>query len=717
MTQLDRVRIGSSYYPPMHDPADWPRDFDRMVEHGLTVVRTAELLASWDRIEVAPHTYDFSWLDRVFELAGERGMRVVLGTGSCCPPVWMAETYPDLQVVSRDGVQYPIGSSWSWACRDHPAYREELTRWIGSLAERYGHRAELAGWQIDNEIGYPFVARQGRGMDLYCYCGHTEARFRDWLIGRYGTPEALSDAWRWDPTHHRYSSWSQVRAPRSMPSEWGVVTAWLDWRRFIAESMAAFVAWQRRQLNELTPAITTMTNVFIWSAHDPFGVWIGQDPWRLAREVDVIGYDYYPGIGERGLIEPEYGGMFLDYARSSAMIAKADFWLAEVESGPINGWVLGPDHATDADDVLRMNADALGSGANAILYQGYREWNCIPIHWGALADLEGEGTERLGAAGLVGRAIEPIATDLLTMRPRPADVAILYDFENATAVSGMDAGAFLLEAVAGAYRAFAGSGFEVDFVSCADLGSLTARLLVLPFTMLIPSAAGEAIADFVAGGGTAIAFAKTASLDARGWWWDRRPGAGLDSVFGAREASIRVDRGHIGIDVPAHASLAGWAGGVVNGAWHRQVLAPGAKTDVIARFEDGSVAATLHRTGAGCAILFGTHLDVASRRETTGPASRLLASIADGAGAQRLWTAQAASDGMPRVYARFRRDAQRGLLTVTSTAAEPLEAIVHLRATAATDLMTGRALAPTGPLRVDVPTAGSRFILLEGLDA
>jgi beta-galactosidase len=165
MTLLDRVAFGSSYYPPHHSPEDWVRDLDRMAESGLWVIRSAELLASWDRIEVARHEYDFGWLDRLFDLAGERGIKILLGTGSCCPPVWMASEYDDIHVVSRDGVPYPNGAMWSWACKDHPGYQAEVERWIRVLAGRYGDRPELLGWQIDNEPGYPFIPRKGREMD------------------------------------------------------------------------------------------------------------------------------------------------------------------------------------------------------------------------------------------------------------------------------------------------------------------------------------------------------------------------------------------------------------------------------------------------------------------------------------------------------------------------------------------------------------------------
>ena len=417
-----RILFGASYYPPHHDRDDWARDMDLMADAGLTIVRTAELLASWDRIEVARGRWEFEWLDTLFDLAAERGMQLLLGTGTCAPPVWMAEAWPDLQVVSRDGVQYPIATSWSWACKDHPGYLEEVERWIGQLTERYGDRPELIGWQVDNEPGHPFVEREGRSAEMFCYCAHTEARFRDWLRDRYGSPEGLSDAWRWDPTNHRYSAWSQVRAPRSTPTEWGVLTAYLDWRRFIAGSVADFIRWQHDLLKAATPALPTMTNVFIWSRHDPFGVRIAMDPWRLAPTTDVIGYDIYPGIGRREYVQPEYVGMHLDFARSSALAHGRRFWLPGIESGPINGFILGPDRWTDAADIRRLNVDGIGAGAEVVMYQGYREWDCIPIHWGALADLEGEPTERLGAAASIASASARAGDLMLEARARRATV-------------------------------------------------------------------------------------------------------------------------------------------------------------------------------------------------------------------------------------------------------------------------------------------------------
>lgn len=719
MTLFDTPRFGSSYYPPHHDPQDWPRDVARMAEAGLDTIRTAELLASWDRIEIAPHRYDFGWLDRIFDLAGEHGIGILLGTGSCCPPIWMVDAYADLQVVSRDGVPYPTGSMWSWACKDHPGYRVELQRWLEVLADRYGDRPELLAWQIDNEPGYPFVKRVDReSMDLYCYCPHTAHAFREWLRERYDSPEALSDAWRWDPTHHRYEQWLQVQPPRSLPVEWGPVTAWMDWRRFVADDLAAWIAWQRDLLADLTPDVPTSTNGFIWSRHDPFGVLMGHDPWRLARTVDAIGYDLYPGIGQRFLAEPEYVGVYLDYARSSARRADVELWLPELESGPINGWVTGPDHATTADDIVRLNADGLGAGSTVMLYQGYREWNCIPIHWGALVDLHGRPTDRLDAAGAVATAASDDADLLLHATADPAPVALLHDFDNAVALQGMEAADELLEAIRGAYRALAGRGFEVQFVAYDDLDALDCRLLVCPFTMVLPAGAGAAIDRYVQHGGHLLTFAKSAMLDGRGWLWDTRPGAGLDAVLGVTETTITSTPDPVPLTVGEHDALPGWSGGTVTGDLHRQDLAVGADVDVVGTYDDGGPALTVRRHGAGAAWAVGTHLDLTVARRPADGAADLLAAIARHAGATPLWTVRRDADGLPRVWARLRRHDDGALLTVTSTMPRPATAAVHVVCDQARDLLDGSVLKSDGDgLHVDVPARGARILALDGVRA
>ncbi len=605
------IARGNSYYPPHHDPADWERDFRRMAEAAFNAIRTAELLASWDQIERFPRRPDFTWLDRTFELGERYGIRILLGTGACCPPIWMLDEYPDLQIVSRDGVPYPTGATWHWACIDHPAYLAESDRYLGQLLDRYTGHPALLGWQIDNEPGHPFISRTGTIPDWYCYCGHTAQRFRAWLQAKYGHIEALNEAWRWDPTHHQYIDWAQIRPPRAIPLEWGVITAWLDWRTFWAENWTAFVRHQAEVIKARDPQHPVATNLL--DAGD-FNNRMGVHPWIMAQAVDAIGYDLYPGLRKRAVPErgrdaggPAYVSWFLDLGRSTARHAGKTLWVTEMESGPLDWWVKGPRYTTTALDIKRWYLEALGHGAKLIMYQGYREWNCIPIHWGALVDLDGEPTERYDMTHRVNDVVRGHERLLLTAEPARAEVGLLFGHDNVVLTAGLGADDFNRRALSGLYEALWVAHHPVEMISPEYLDVIPYRVLFLPFAMLITAQTAQRLRRFVEAGGTLVGFAKCAMLDDRGWYWNSRPGGGLDGVFGVREQRIEYRPDPFSLNV----TLAGMTL-EVPGYHHQQFLDVAPDAAVFGRFADGSPAAVRRRFGAGQAIYFATHLDVAA---------------------------------------------------------------------------------------------------------
>ncbi|MBI5291332.1 MAG: beta-galactosidase [Chloroflexi bacterium] len=601
-TLLGFFATGSSYYPPHHAEGDWERDVRRMAEAGLKVIRTAELLATWDRIEMRRGQPDWSWLDRIFELAGQYGLKIILGTGSCNPPIWLTEMYQDLQIVSRDSVPYPTATMWGWACKEHAGYRAEVERYLTLLLERYGQHPALLAWQIDNEPGFPLVPRNNQPtIDHYCYCEQHARGFRKWLRAKYGNISALNQAWAWDPTHHQYYDWHLVSPPRSMPTEWGGVTHWLDWRTYQYDALAEFLRWQNNLIKARDNKHPTYTNIFCWSGQEML---MGMDGWRLARVGDAIGYDIYPTINRRCFTQPEYVSMYLDTAASQARQAGVEFWLPEIESGPLLGWALGPDHNTNGLDVKRFNLEFIAHGAKLILYQGYREWNCIPLHWGALVDFHGVPTQRYHAAAEVNRVIADNESLILNARPLAARIAILDDPANHTVLVGMGAYDHMVLCVRGCYQAFWSQGYRVDFVSPAGLAAdIPYDVICLPFAMLITADTGQRLREFVERGRTLIAFAKCAMLDDKGWSWNDRPGAGLAEVFGVMETSIeRQDRIELRMNT----------GETLPGYWHKQNLVVSHGAEVLATFADGSPAMVSCQFGRGRAIYIATHLDAAT---------------------------------------------------------------------------------------------------------
>ncbi len=92
--------------------------------------------------------------------------------------------------------------------------------------------------------------------------------------------------------------------------------------------------------------------------------------------------------------------------KNVAQYANTDFWVHEIESGPIGGWVMGPDHHTSELDILRNGFEAIGHDVKLMMYMPWKEWDYQPLHWGALVDLDGKETSRLSAASSIGKFIK-----------------------------------------------------------------------------------------------------------------------------------------------------------------------------------------------------------------------------------------------------------------------------------------------------------------------
>ncbi len=620
--RMDYFPVGSSYYPPFHTPDEWERDTANMAKAGLNMIRTAELLASWDYIEPQRNQPEWDWLDRIFELAAQHNIQIVLGTGSCNPPIWLLEQYPDLQRISREGVVYPTNTVWGWACVNNPGLRNELFRWITLLLERYSSSSVLYCWQIDNQIGHntPFTGAEHahpRRFGYYCYCDHCARLFRDYVKNKYGDIDTLNHAWSWDPTHHRYYGWHQIQPPRSMPAEWGNGTAWFDFRRFMLDSFTDYIQIQHDLIKSFDANQITMHNLYDCLRPD-MGARNEPDHWQIGGITDIIGHDIYPSENNFKK-DPPHSSWFLDFGYSVAWHNNRTMWIPELESGPLGGFSAGPNFSTTGLDIKRFNLACLGHGAKNMLYQGYRDWNCLPLTWGALVDFHGEPTERYHAAAEVIQVIKQHQGFFLDSLPVPAQVAIYHSHENVIILDGQANEHFLYRAMRGVHTALWYKGYAINFVAPQFIGNNTApyKAIFLPFLMYLPQSTADQLTDYVAGGGTVIAFAKLGHVDEKGWVWNDRPGAGLTALFGVRETNIEVfnepdELDTLDIQVDRDSPLfAGIQADVIRGYWHRQTLALTDEVEVLACFTDGTPAIVRRNHGPGQAILMTTHLDIA----------------------------------------------------------------------------------------------------------
>jgi hypothetical protein len=200
----------------------------------------------------------------------------------------------------------------------------------------------------------------------------------------------------------------------------------------------------------------------------------------------------------------------------------------------------------------------------------------------------------------------------------------------------MGADEMLTKAIKGAYYALWSQHYPIEFITpelLAEGKGDQYKLLVMPFLMLVTPLCAREVTRFVERGGTCVAFAKCGMLDDRSWYWHDRPG-GMTDLFGVREAEIER-RDEVGVDLsPTHPLAQGISNRLV-GYWHRQGLLPTDGAEVFGRHQDGSVAATVKNVGAGRAILFGTHLDIASLNPQALTNHRLFNNLAKHAGVVR----------------------------------------------------------------------------------
>lgn len=571
----------------------------------MNLVRIADVHGSWDRIEPRRGEFEFPKLARFYDAAASYGIQVLLSNGASCPPLWLKTEYPDVSILSSRGEHYPLGSSYHWACIHHPGYLQALEVYTRKLARFASVFPNHFGWQISNEIGFPFMPAREKGeLGLYCYCGNCQEKFREWLQAKYATLERLTEAWSWSTTNFVYNSWEEAVGPESLPESWAGVTRWIDWRLFWQDAFAAFAGWLHGIIGEIDPQHPTSINTFNFKGFDRFGTFMGLDQWKIAQVVDHIGYDLYPGSGDKRKTRPEHSSIFLDHGRSVAQSAGRDFWIHEVESGPIGGWLLGPEYNTSPQDIENYIVESLGHAAKLLIYMPWREWLYQPLRWGALLSLQGQTTSRFEAASKIGHFISDQSDFLKNARVPRGEAAILESKPNAIFMRGVDQEELLFQAQRGAYRAFWDLGYSVDFISPAQLTDpdLSAyRMIYLPLLGLLDAQHARLLEEYVKSGGCLIGTARLGTLDEQGWYNADLPLPSLGRIFGLDRIEADTFRGQ---QIEYQEQL-------YSGAVNRDLVAITPGTEIMGWFTDGHPAVTRATLGMGSGVYISTQADIA----------------------------------------------------------------------------------------------------------
>ncbi|MCG7527552.1 beta-galactosidase [Streptomyces sp. OfavH-34-F] len=498
-----RILFGGDYNPEQWPEEVWGDDVRLMKEAGVNSVTLG--VFSWAKIEPRPGAREFGWLDRLMDLMHGHGIGVVLATPTASPPPWMGARHPETLPRAEDGSIIWYGSRQQF-CPSSPVYRRYAAALTEDLAARYAGHPALTMWHINNEYC------------THCWCDETAAHFRRWLRERYGTLDALNEAWGTAFWSQRYDTWTEILPPRKAQYMKNPAQV-LDFKRFTSDALLECYTAERDIVARHTPDIPVTTNFM--------PLWSGQDAWAWSAEEDVVSVDIYPD--PRDPWGGQYNAMIADMTRSQA----AGPWaLMEQAAGSVN-W--RPVNQPKPEGLNRLwSLQSVARGADAVCYFQWRQsrQGAEKFHSGMLGHAGEHGrafreTRRLGAElAAIGPAVSGAGVD--------AGVAVLHDWDAWWAGAQEGSPSALLdyaEVIRHWHRALWENGTATDFARPgADLGRYP--VVVVPHLYLLDDAAIDNLVAYVRGGGRLVCgfFSGVADRDDR-----IRPGgmdARLRELFG-----------------------------------------------------------------------------------------------------------------------------------------------------------------------------------------
>ncbi|HEU6449112.1 MAG TPA: beta-galactosidase [Verrucomicrobiae bacterium] len=517
--------FGVDYYPEHwvfpyagstdHPEAQWENDAKMMAKAGINVVRIGEF--TWGVCEPEEGKYDFLWLRRVMDIMMAHEIKVVIGTPTAAPPIWLAKKFPEILPLDERGIVKHEGTRRA-VCLSSDIYWEYSKKIVNAMAEALGDHPQLVAWQIDNAMGLH----------------DTEASFNEasrqewhfWLKAKYGTIENLNEKLGLSFWAQNVTSFEHVPMPMYSPGQHNPALV-LDWNRFCSDTMVQFVKMQADLLHEKCPEIpVTVTMRAFLRKFDHFD---------MADAVDFVSVE--SNVVMRG--KPAELACDVDFLRSlkkSGMKTPDGdfgFWAMEQKVGQVNWQDV---NALVRPGLIRLFTYQLMSrGASGILFFRWRQPRIgSEKFYGAVVSHHLGGNNRtLQEISQIGEELKMLAPAIKDSKV-VSDVCILYTHDNDwTLQQPMQPNKFfnLREHIQLIHTALHDRNIQVDFARpTEDLSQY--KIVFAPSLHLLAAGEADRLKLYVQNGGTLVSTFNTALVNEYSIATDSGYPAEMTDLFG-----------------------------------------------------------------------------------------------------------------------------------------------------------------------------------------
>lgn len=512
--QQERIWYGGDYNPDQWPEEVWDDDVRLMKKAGVNLVSVG--IFSWAKIETSEGVYDFDWLDRIIDKLGEAGIAVDLASATASPPMWLTQAHPEVLWKDYRGDVCQPGARQHWRPTS-PVFREYALKLCRAMAEHYKGNPYVVAWHVSNEYGC---------HNRFDYSEDAEHAFQQWCEERYGTIDAVNDAWGTAFWAQRMNDFSEIVPPRFIgDGNFMNPGKLLDFKRFSSDALKAFYIAERDTLAEITPDLPLTTNFMVSAS----GSVLDYDDW--GGEVDFVSNDHYFIPGEAHLDELAFSASLVDG------IARKDPWfLMEHSTSAVNWREIN--YRKEPGQLVRDSLAHVAMGADAVCYFQWRQSKAGAEKFhSAMVPHAGEDSAVFRDVCELGADLNKLSDEgILGSRLAKSRVAVVFDYESEWATEHTATPTQHVHHVdepLAWFRALADQGVTADVVPVRGAWD-DYEMVVLPSVYLLSEETTRRVRDYVVGGGRLVVTYYTGISDEKDHvWLGGYPGS-IRDVVGVR---------------------------------------------------------------------------------------------------------------------------------------------------------------------------------------